>query len=134
MLSASRIGRLADIIGSQKILFISLLLSGCSFILQGFVRTPAELGALRFILGIATAGLLPSVNNLIRQYTPSACLGRIYGFNQSAQFLGMFAGSFLGGHLAALIGIKNVFFITALLLLLNAVWCRVMIYHPKRSN
>ena len=134
MLSASRIGRLADTIGSQKILFISLLLSGCSFILQGFVRTPAELGALRFILGIATAGLLPSVNNLIRQYTPSACLGRIYGFNQSAQFLGMFAGSFLGGHLAALIGIKNVFFITALLLLLNAVWCRVMIYHPKRSN
>ena len=33
---------------------------------------------------IGTAGLLPSVNNLIRQNTPAICLGRIYGFNTNA--------------------------------------------------
>ncbi len=128
MLTASRIGKLADRIGSQKILFVSLLLAGISFIPQGLVRSPLELGALRFLLGIGTAGLLPSVNNLIRQNTPAICLGRIYGFNQSFQFLGMFSGAFLGGHIAASIGIQNVFFLTASLLLLNAVWCRLTVY------
>lgn len=127
MLSASRIGKLADRIGSQKILFVSLLIGGLSFIPQGLVRTPAQLGALRFILGIAVAGLLPSVNNLIRQYTPAVCLGRIYGFNQSAQFMGMFIGAFLGGNIAAAVGIKNVFFLTAAMLLINAVWCKMVI-------
>ncbi len=130
MLSASHIGKLADKIGSQKILFASLLVAGLSFIPQGMVRTPVELGALRFLLGIALAGLLPSVNNLIRQYTPSVCLGRVYGFNQAAQYMGMFAGAFLGGHIAAAIGIQNLFFVTAALLLINAAWCRIAVCRP----
>ena len=127
MLTASRIGHLADRIGSDKVLLASLLLAGLSFIPQGFVTSPAELGALRFLLGVATAGLLPSVNNLIRQNTPSLCLGRIYGFNQSFQFIGNFLGAFLGGNIAAEFGIQNVFFLTAALLLLNSLWCRAMV-------
>ncbi len=128
MLTSSRIGKLADSIGSQKVLLVSLILAGLSSIPQGLVQTPFELGVLRFIFGIALAGLLPSVNNLIRHHTPSICLGRIYGFNQSAQYLGMFAGGVLGGQIAAAMGIANLFFITAVLLLVNAVWCRIMVY------
>lgn len=128
MLTSSRIGKLADSIGSQKVLLVSLILAGLSSIPQGLVQTPFELGVLRFIFGIALAGLLPSVNNLIRHHTPSICLGRIYGFNQSAQYLGMFAGGVLGGQIAAAMGIANLFFITAVLLLINAVWCRIMVY------
>ncbi|OKY54682.1 MFS transporter [Megasphaera cerevisiae] len=123
MLVASRLGRLADHIGSQKVLFAALCLAGVALALQGFAVSPLQLGIYRFMLGLAIAGLLPSVNNLVRQYTPSICLGRIYGFNQSAQFLGMFAGAFFGGHLAAAVGIRNVFFLTAFLFLINAVWC-----------
>ena len=128
MLSASRLGRLADRAGSQRVLFVSLIIAGASFVLQGLVRTPLELGVLRFILGISLAGLLPSVNNLIRHYTPPECLGRIYGFNQSAQFFGMFAGTFLGGYIASFIGIENLFFIMAAMLLVNAAWCKRMVY------
>lgn len=127
MLAASRLGRLSDHIGPEKVLLASLILAGMDFIPQGLVTTPLELGILRFILGIAIAGLLPSVNSLIRQYTPAACLGRIYGFNQSAQFIGMFGGAFLGGHIAESIGIRYVFFISAALLLANACWCRFTI-------
>jgi len=124
MLTASRIGKLGDRIGSEKILLGSLLVGVCSFIPQGFVTNPWQLGFLRFLLGVSTAGLMPSVNNLIRQNTPSICLGRIYGLNQSAQFLGMFMGSFSGGAIAAAMGIRNLFLVTALLLLLNALWCK----------
>lgn len=65
---------------------------------------------------------MPSINNLIRQLTPANCLGRIYGFNQSCQFIGMFTGAFLGGHLAAFFGIRHMFFIVAFLLLFDALW------------
>ena len=80
--------------------------------------------------GLATAGLLPSINSLIRRNTPADCLGRIYGLNQAAQFVGMFSGSILGGWLAASIGIASVFLIPGVLLLINAGWFRFMVYRP----
>ena len=127
MIFASRLGNLADRIGSHRILFACLTLAGFVSIPQGLVTAPWQLGLLRFIHGIAIAGLMPSANNLIRQLTPPVCLGRIYGFNQSAQFIGMFTGAFLGGHIAAEIGIGNMFFIVAALLILNAAWCHFAI-------
>ncbi len=127
MLFASRFGRLADRIGSHQILFTCLMLAGFVSIPQGLVTAPWQLGLLRFIHGIAIAGLMPSANNLIRQLTPTICLGRIYGFNQSAQFIGMFTGAFLGGHIAAEIGIGNMFFVVAALLILNAACCHFAI-------
>ena len=127
MISGSRLGKIADNSGSQQVLLVSLIIAGISFVLQGLVHTPLQLGILRFVLGIALAGLLPSVNNLIRQHTPAECLGRIYGFNQSAQFLGMFAGASLGGYMAASFGIENLFFLMAGLLIINAIWCKLVV-------
>jgi len=132
-LTASRLGHLSDHIGPHKVLLGALLLAGLTFIPQAFVQAPWQLGLLRFLLGIATAGLLPSINSLIRQNTPTAFLGRIYGFNQSAQFLGMFLGSFIGGHIAAQLGIKNIFFITAALLMINALWFYLMVYRKQQN-
>jgi MFS family permease len=128
MLTASRLGHISDHIGAHKVLLGALLLGGIVFIPQAFVTSPWQLGALRFGLGIATAGLLPSINSLIRQNTPKDALGRIYGLNQSAQFVGMFSGSFLGGTLAAWLGISHMFFITAAFLLIDAYWCYQKIY------
>ncbi|WP_432646324.1 MFS transporter [Mitsuokella sp.] len=123
MLFASKIGHLSDKIGAQKVLPACLLLTGAVSIPQGLVTSPWQLALLRFIHGVAVAGLMPSINALIRNLTPSFCLGRIYGFNQSAQFIGMFSGAFLGGHLAAVFGIRQMFFIVAVLLLTDAIWC-----------
>ncbi|SDG12168.1 Predicted arabinose efflux permease, MFS family [Selenomonas sp. WCT3] len=127
MLFASRLGKLADRIGSERILFSCLLLSGLVSIPQGFVTAPWQLGVLRFVHGIAIAGLMPSTNNLIRQLSPPALMGRIFGFNQSAQFIGMFSGAFFGGQLAALIGIRSLFLLVAALLIVNAMWCKFTI-------
>ncbi len=124
MLTASRLGHISDRIGAQNVLIACLLLAGLVSIPQGLVTAPWQLALLRFLHGIAIAGLMPSVNSLIRQLTPPDCLGQIYGFNQSAQFIGMFSGAFLGGHLAAVFGIRQMFFAVALLLLIDAAWCR----------
>ncbi|MCE5285988.1 MAG: multidrug efflux MFS transporter [Pelosinus sp.] len=128
MLAAPRLGKLSDKIGAQKVLLYALLAAGCLFIPQAFVQTVWQLALLRFLLGLTTAGLLPSINSLIRKSTPKEITGRIYGFNQSAQFLGMFTGSILGGQIAAAAGIQYVLFLTGTLLLINALWFYRMIY------
>jgi len=122
MLAASQLGKLSDKIGPQKVMLVALIAAGLLFIPQAFVTNPWQLMGLRFLLGIAAAGLLPSINTLIMRNTPSSITGRAFGYNQSAQFLGSFAGSLLGGQTAATFGIHYVFFVTAALLLLNAIW------------
>lgn len=120
MIAAPRLGRLSDKIGAQKVMLAALIVAGLIFIPQALVKNPCQLIGLRFILGIATAGLLPSINTLLKCSTPDEVMGRIFGYNQSAQFLGTFGGSVLGGQIAASFGIQYIFFITSLLLLLNA--------------
>jgi len=83
---------------------------------------------LRFLLGIATASLLPSINTMLRHITPDEITGRVYGYNQSAQFIGSFGGAVMGGQIAAAVGIHYVFFVTSVLLLANAAWVYFRVY------
>lgn len=122
IIAAPRLGKLSDKVGAHKIILAALILAGIIFIPQAFVQNPWQLMGLRFMLGIATAGLAPSINTLIKKITPENLTGRIFGFNMSAFYLGTFGGSILGGQIAAHLGIKYVFFITSTLLILNAIW------------
>lgn len=80
------------------------------------------------MLGIAAAGLSPSVNTLIKKITPDALTGRVFGFSMAAGYLGVFAGSVLGGQIAAWLGAEYVFIATSALLLINAVWVYFKVY------
>ena len=122
-LFSSRLGALSDRIGTQKVLFCSLLTACAVAIPQAFVTAPWQLGLLRFIHGIAVAGLMPSVNHLIKEAAPQEFLGRMYGFNQSFQFIGMSSGAIFGGFIAEHFGIPNLFFIAAAMLLASAGLC-----------
>jgi MFS family permease len=130
VLAASRIGRMSDRIGPRKVLLACLLFAGLAVIPQAFVKTPWQLTGLRFIMGIAVAGLLPSINSIIKRNVPNAISGRVYGFNQSSQYLGTIVGPLLGGQIAAYFGIKYVFFVTSILMFLNAIW----VYLTKDSR
>jgi len=128
IIAAPRLGALADRIGPQKVMVVALLAAGLLFIPQALVRNPWELMVLRFLLGIATASLLPSINTMLRHITPDEITGRVYGYNQSAQFIGSFGGAVMGGQIAASVGIHYVFFVTSILLLANAAWVYFRVY------
>lgn len=132
LLAAPRLGKLSDRIGPQKIGLAALIFAGIIYLPQAFVKNPWELLALRFLLGLSTAGLNPSINTIIKRITPSSLAGRIYGLNMSAAYLGVFGGSVLGGQLSSLFGIQYVFFVTSGLLLLNAVWVYFKVF--KKLN
>jgi MFS transporter, DHA1 family, multidrug resistance protein len=126
--AAPRLGRLSDKVGPPKIMLAGLIVSGIIFFPQAFVGTAWELGILRFLLGLATAGLLPAINTLVKRSVPEAIVGRAFGYAQSAQFLGVFCGALVGGQVAASFGIHYVFFLTGTLLLANALLLYKTVY------
>lgn len=128
ILAAPRLGRLSDKIGPHKVMLGALIFAGIVFIPQAFVTNPWQLMGLRFLLGLASAGLLPSINTLVKRNTPNAIAGRVFGYNQSAQFLGSFGGAVMGGQVAALLGFHYVFFVTSALLFVNAIWVYAKVY------
>lgn len=128
IIAAPILGKLSDKIGAQKVMVVALVAAGFIFIPQAFVENPWQLMGLRFLLGLATGGLIPSVNVLVKRITPDSLTGRVFGFTMSAGYLGVFGGSILGGQVAAVWGIRYVFFITSALLLINAVWVYCTVY------
>jgi len=128
IIAAPRLGKLSDKIGAQKVLLVALVGAGFVLIPQALVKNPWQLMGLRFLLGLAVAGLNPSVNTIVKKITPDSLTGRVFGLSMSAGYLGIFGGSVLGGQVAAYWGIRYVFLITSALLLINAVWVYLKVY------
>lgn len=122
VLSAPRLGKLADRIGAEKVLLVSLIVAAVLYVPQAFVRNAYQLMGFRFILGLAVGGLQPSVQVLIRHHTPTFLQGRAFGFNSSFLFAGSLAGPLVGGFVSSLWHIESVFYVTAVLFLINALW------------
>lgn len=132
IIAAPRLGKLSDKIGAHKVVLGALVVAGIIYIPQAFVKNSWQLMELRFLLGLAIAGLNPSVYTLIKKITPDTLTGGVFGFAMSAGYLGVFGGAVLGGQVAAYLGIRYVFFVTSALLLINAVWVYFKVY--KKLN
>ena len=128
IISAPRLGKLSDKIGAHKVIMISLMVAGVLYIPQAFVQNPWQLLVLRFLLGFAMGGLIPSVSIMIKKITPDNFTGRIFGFNMSLGYLGVAAGSVLGGQIAGRFSFQYVFYVTSALMFLNAIWVYYRVY------
>lgn len=124
MIAAPRLGVLGDKIGHQKVLIYSIIGAALLFIPQGFSTNIWQLIIWRFLLGLTIGGLLPSVNSLTHRFAPKGMESTAFGYSNSATFLGNMIGPISGGFLAGYIGLNGVFFVTALLLLLNGIWAQ----------
>lgn len=122
MLVSPLLGRLSDRIGPRKVLLACLVLTGLTLVPQAWVHNPWQLMGLRFLMGLAIAGLLPCINVLLRQAVPDHVAGRVFGYNQSANFLGQIAGPLLGSQIAAHLGLGPVFYVTGAVMMASAAW------------
>ena len=121
IIAAPTLGRLADRHGHWRLVALSFAAAGALLVPQAFVEAPWQLVALRFLMGLALAGLMPAITALIRRSAPDAAIGRILGLSQSAQYFGQIAGPFAGAAVAARFGMRAVFLATALALLATAL-------------
>lgn len=121
MLTAARLGALADRIGSWNVIVGCLLLTALAMVPQAFVTHWWQLAALRVLMGMTLAGLLPSIGKLVRQSVDERATGQMLGYLQSAQFSGQVIGPVIGGQIGAALGLHSVFFVTSALLAACAV-------------
>ena len=135
IVSAPRVGRLADRLGYDRVITACLAVAAVTLALQAFVQNVWELGALRLAMGLALGGLLPSITASIRHTVPDAVVGRVLGLSVSAQYAGQVIGPVLGGLIAGVLGIRAVFIATAIVLLLGAVLSRAGVRSsPSRAH
>jgi MFS family permease len=116
MLTAARLGALADRIGSWNVIIGCLVLTGLVMIPQAFVVEWWQLAGLRVLMGMTLAGLLPSIAKLARQSVDESKTGQMLGYLQSAQFCGQVVGPVIGGQIGVALGLHSVFFVTGTLL------------------
>jgi DHA1 family multidrug resistance protein-like MFS transporter len=124
LVSAPRLGRLGDRIGTARILMAALGLTTLLFAIMAWVQTPLQLGILRFLLGFADGALMPAVQTLLLKYSSDQVTGRIFGYNQSFMYLGNVVGPLIGSSISALMGFRWVFAVTAALVLINCLLLR----------
>ncbi|MGI6851265.1 multidrug efflux MFS transporter [Mesorhizobium sp. 1B3] len=122
ILSAARLGRLADQIGHWNVIIGALAVSALLLIPQAFVTEGWQLIVLRFLMGLALGGLLPSVTSVIRHNVPDHAAGGVLGYSTSAQYAGQVVGPLLGGFVGGHVGMPAVFLGTSVLMGLGAIY------------
>ena len=124
LIAAPLFGTWGDKIGTQKILIGGLIFAMLVYIPQAFVTNVWAFAGLRFLMGISDAALLPQVQTLLAKYSPSQYSGRIFSYNQSAQFMGNIFGPLIGSVVSGIFGYGGVFISTAMLVVVNIIWVR----------
>lgn len=119
LISAPRLGKLGDRIGTERILMATLICAVLLFFAMSWVTTPFQLGLLRFLLGFADGAMLPAVQTLLVKYSSDQITGRIFGYNQSFMYLGNVVGPLMGATVSAMAGFRWVFIATAAIVLIN---------------
>ncbi|MFC0400893.1 MFS transporter [Paraburkholderia rhizosphaerae] len=120
MLTAPRLGALADRIGSWNVIVGCLAVTGLIMIPQAFVTHWWQLALLRGLMGMTIAGLLPAIAKMVRHLVDDHHSGKTLGYLQSAQFSGQVIGPLVGAQIGAHAGLHQVFFVTGTLLVLCA--------------
>lgn len=119
LIAAPRLGQLGDHIGPQRVLIAGLIFCACVFLPMFFVTTVFALGALRFLVGISDAALLPVTQTVMTLNTPNNAISRIFSYNQSAQAIGNVIGPLLASGVAGVLDYRYVFLMTTILVLIN---------------
>jgi len=122
VLAVPFLGKKSDVIGYRVVLLISLFGAALFTLPQAFPLGYWAFVVERFGLGLFVGGILPAANALIGRLTTSASRGFVFGMVSSAYFVGNTLGPLTGGVIAATVGIRFVFAVTAALLLANLVW------------
>lgn len=130
LIGAPLLGRLGDRVGQRRVLILALLAAACMYIPQALAQNITVLLIGRFLLGLFIGGMIPSLNVLVKKKAPEEVQATAFGYNSASTFLGNLIGPLLGSSVAAAYGIKNVFYVTMAVLLLNAV----MIYFNRKLD
>ncbi|HLW90175.1 MAG TPA: MFS transporter [Roseiarcus sp.] len=132
ILSASRLGKLADRVGHWTVIAGGLAAAALLLIPQALISNAWQLIALRFLMGLALGGLLPCIAAIIRHNAPDSIAGTMLGYSTSSQYAGQVVGPLAGGFVGGRLGMQAVFFATSVLMAAGALY--VWASRPRQSR
>ena len=132
LISAPRLGKLGDRIGTARILMATLIFAVVLFFAMSFVTSPLQLGVLRFLLGFADGAMLPAVQTLLVKYSSDQVTGRIFGYNQSFMYLGNVSGPLICATVSAMAGFSLVFAAKANFVLIKIIQLAIALRRRTR--
>jgi len=122
VLAAPLWANLAERIGYKTTVALGFALGGALMLPQAVAVTGLGLGGLRLVAGFAMAAITPGISALITIVVPKEQRGRAFGLNQSAFAAGQMIGPVVGGLVGDNVGTAYVFPVSAVVLLIGAVW------------
>ena len=118
--SAGVFGRFGDTWGHKRLLIISTLFAGVVILPMALAETVGQLFVLRALFGFAAAGILPSVNAIIRDLIREDDIGKAFGVNTSVSCLGWALGPLAGGYMATM-GLEAPFVLTGIVFIIVGI-------------
>ncbi|SEF36855.1 MFS transporter, DHA2 family, methylenomycin A resistance protein [Amycolatopsis pretoriensis] len=118
-------GAWSDRFGARRVFFAGLLSFGALSLLSSLAFSPTALIALRALLGVAGALLVPSSLSLIASaYPVPAARAKAMGVWAAVSGTGLVAGPLLGGVLTQAFGWRAIFLVNVPVALIASVLCR----------
>ncbi|WP_370928851.1 MFS transporter [Leuconostoc mesenteroides] len=116
---ATFIGKMSSHFGTLKILKLCELAAIIIYALLGMTTSLMFFAGLRFLIGIANAGMTPMIQVLLSK--ASNRLSTVFSMSLSAQSLASLAGSILGAYLSQFMPLNNLFYIASGALMISYV-------------
>lgn len=116
------LGKRSDVLGYRRVLLICLVGAALFSVPQAFASSYWVFVVERFGVGMFIGGILPTANALVGRMVAPSDRGLIYGLTATATFLGNSLGPVTGGAVAATLGLRWVFLVTAGALVANLAW------------
>jgi len=114
-------GLLADRIGPRIPAVGGILAAAVSSFLVTQCTTPSQMAAAYLLFGVGLAAFIPSMLSQVADSFPVEKLGQAYGWYSTAMYVAITLGPATGGYLGKHLGLRQVFYLSAGLLLLVAI-------------
>ncbi len=112
-------GRLGDILGRRKLFRIGIFCVLLTTAGAGMAPDARILVLLRFLQGISIAMIFSTSAAVLVAAYPLSERGKVMGYTSAAVYSGLSLGPFLGGIITQCLGWRMIFFLTAMVLLVN---------------
>lgn len=109
------VGRIADMIGRQKVFFWGVSIFSIFSLLCGIVNNPTLFLILRVLQGIGGAMIFGTSVAILTGVFPIQKRGRVLGINVAGVYLGLSLGPFIGGFLTQNLGWRSIFYVNSFL-------------------
>lgn len=114
-------GLLADRIGRKVPIIAGMAATAASSLLVTQCQQPGQMVAAYILFGAGLAALAPGMLSLVADVMPVDRLGQAYGWYTTAIYIAMTLGPASGGFLAKVLGLREVFLVSGILLVVVAL-------------